>query len=257
MFKQLPGRRHAFALFALFLCASTSYAQTATGPENVAAQREKLCQTLFQLITSGSKRPMGITVDVAAVENLLGDNPHFWRPVLAEFRKDNRHTRQCIRILGLMLGVDATERDVINRGVVTQEGFPTVCLPSTVVPELMARARKQEAHLDTYLVALARARDSRCRDLFLSVLNDTKYGLDNSKQRFHAAVGLANIDDPAGVEWMIAHCEDYAADIETATACVLALRSISGRYATKKADFEDWWKTAPKPFKLDNPIELR
>jgi len=216
---------------------------------------DELCQKLFDtyIVPNGKIffDDKGAASDIIAS---CGRTMGFWKPVLQEMRKGNVWNEgACVRILGLMLARDASAKRYIAAGAMTAT-FQHVCLPSDVVPELIARAKEGKSHasLDVYLTALDRARDERCKELFSGVLrNDSS----NDSEKFHAAVGLVNLGDTAGVEWLIANCEGHGnvyqawpsrtQDIDM--SCLLALRSLAIRNDIRtKSDYDGWWKGSPK-----------
>lgn len=76
--------------------------------------------------------------------------------------------------------------------------------------------------------------------------------------KFHAAVGLAQLADAAGFEWLIAHSADSQARVELAqpahvpksslnTGCVAALRILTGEKSLNtRAGWADWWKAVDR-----------
>jgi hypothetical protein len=203
--------------------------------------------------------------------------------VLAELKSGDEHSEgHCVRILGNMLATDAAARDAIRRQKETGEvgaWNPTVHLGPEVVSELVARARRADRNrIDHYVIALARARVSEARELFSAVLTarrgvpaDAAPGADvptgfyhMDGPRFHAAVGLAQLGEAAGAQWLIANCEDpngyvqharpYFADRtgSIGTCCQAALMQLSEkREPMSKAEWEAWWQAAdPSQLKL-------
>lgn len=258
------------------LATLASMAATAGAQDRPADEISKL---LFDTYIA---RPGKIeTSTLMAAEHIIaqrGRESGFWKKVLAELQTDDEYSEVgCVRILGNMLARDAGARDGIRRERETGE-FPSarplsVHLGPEVVAELLERGQKAgRFRIDHYAIALARARVPEARDFFTSMLRaktgPTKadvekgeagpegyYHLDST--RFHAAVGLAQLGDPAGIEWLIAHCEDIQGHVSGAkplgaspggslgSCCLAALRQLSGeKEPTSKAEWEAWWKTA-------------
>lgn len=258
-----------FAVLILCTCSPLGAVEVAAPviDPTSSGQPDELCQELLTkyVLTQGkiNQNEVDAACDLLAYR---GRTRGFWLPVLEELKKGNAGSEMaCIRILGLMLEGDASARSILASGEETAV-LQFVCLPDEVVPELILRAEKRDPVLDLYIIALARSRDERCKDFFTRILNDSPRTYSDSN-KFHAAAGLANLNDPAGVEWMIANCERSTADVWHAsparirsldTNCVLALRSVSNNSGlTTRSDFETWWKEVPKPFKINWPIAIR
>jgi hypothetical protein len=151
-----------------------------------------------------------------------------------------------------------------------------VYLGPEVVAELLERGIKAERHrIDHYVIALARARAPEARDFFTMVLDQrrpippgTPPGVDfpagfrySDGARFHAAVGLAHLGQPAGYQWLVANCEDpnghvqfarpYFADrSDIGICCRAALRQLSGgKTLATRGEWEAWWRLV-KPEEL-------
>jgi hypothetical protein len=216
-----------------------------------------------------------------------GRRSGFWKDVLAELKSDDEHSEvHCVRILGNMLATDAAARDQIRRQKATGEvsaSISAVYLGPEVVEELLERGKKADRfRIDHYTIALARARVPEPRDFFASILSaktgpaiaaageDVPAGFRHMDgTRFHAAVGLAQLGDPAGVQWLIANCEDpngfvsharpYFADHggSIGTCCQAALQQLSERMdPTTKAEWAAWWKTADKSLLMDRAVQF-
>lgn len=217
-----------------------------------------------------------------------GRESGFWKVVLAELQKNNEQSELgCVRVLGMMLAVDASARDVIRRNKET--GEVSACIASVrlgpeVVTELIKRGQKDDRNkIDHYTIALARARVPDARRFFESILRssvaranpfvetpqkqqgeatvpDRGLGVPHLEStQFHAAVGLAQLGDQLGIDWLIANCEYSQGSVwhawprnssgngSLSPCCVAALQELSGeRSLTSKAEWEAWWKTADK-----------
>jgi HEAT repeat protein len=152
-----------------------------------------------------------------------------------------------------MLGSDAVTRETLQtENMYYVQRLLGIWCPDRLVPELIDRAEKAEDYVrDAYVIALARARDPRARELLMRTVKAEDHGADWLSMKFHSALGLAELDDPAGMEWLIAHCEgersmlSFAPNRDLSPSAVIALRTLSGHAEMNtKAEFEAWWKTA-------------
>jgi len=225
---------------------------------------DQICQLLFDAYIV--RRGKINTSTIMAASHIVaerGRNTGFWRNVLSELQKGNEESEiGCVCVLGKMLSIDAAARDVIRRENETGEVFQwsaSVCLGPVVVEELIARGKKADRfRVNHYAIALARARFLKASDFFQMILRD-----DNGKHymptaKFHAAVGLAQVGDSAGFEWLIANSGDPLPKISNAwpsgvhnlnldTCCQAALQSLSGEKGLKnRVDWERWWKEVDK-----------
>lgn len=261
-------------------------------PAVAAAQEPKpdeISKLLFEAYLDGPRKINTSTVMAASV--IVADRGRasgFWRQVLAELKSGDEHSEiHCVRILGNMLATDAAARYAIRRQKETGEigaWIPTVHLGGEVVAELIARAKHADRNrIDHYVVALARAKAPEARELFESILNaktgatpaDIAAGvsvpagfrhLDGT--RFHAAVGLAQLGEPAGFDWLIANCEDPNGWVQNArphladrggsigTCCQAALQQLAGkREPLTKAQWETWWRLVKPEELVDRTVQ--
>jgi hypothetical protein len=205
-----------------------------------------------------------------------GRETGFWKTVVEELKRNNQHSEiGCVRVLGKMLAVDAAARDAIKRQKETGEisaWVPSVCLDSEVVAELIKRGTKADRfRIDHYTIALARARVPEAGDFFRTVLRADRatnptttepntyvpngpFYMDST--RFHAAVGLAQLGDMEGIDWLIANSEYTEGTVTNAAprgappggslhaCCAEALRHLSGeRSKGSKAEWTEWAKS--------------
>jgi hypothetical protein len=245
------------------------------------------------------------TESVMAATHLVaerGRESGFWKNVLAELQRDNPDSEiGCVRVLGKMLAADAAARDAIRRrqekGDVSASD-PRAYLGPEVVVELIDRGAKADRlRIDHYAIALARARVPEAQDFFKSILRATRpsglfppsgtsrrdtpkfttppeqttaptdpYHWDST--RFHAAVGLAQLGDAEGIEWLIEHCKFTGAGTvanawpqgappggSLSACCVQALRLLSGEYQrTSQAEWVAWWKSADARLLRDRAV---
>ena len=223
---------------------------------------DPLCQLLFEEYVVGKGKINSSTRTAAShIVAERGRDAGFWRDVLRELRKDDEETEMgCVRVLGKMLEIDAKARDVIRRAETTGEisaWVPSIEVGSEVIEELIARGGKADRlRVDTYAVALARARVPEASAFFRAIIQDDagKQHMDSAK--FHAAVGLAQSGDPAGFQWLIENSSDPTPTVSNAwperdlmsnldACCIAALQDLSGqRDLRTRQDCESWWKLA-------------
>lgn len=251
----------AVALGSL-LCNPVVGRETETKPDDI-------CQLLFEAYIARPGKTGDSTVMAASrIIAERGRDTGFWGNVLRELRKgDSRNEIECVRILGKMLAMDASARDVIRRqkeagDLVQQAAY--VRLGPEVVSELVGRGKNADRfRMDHYAVALARARVPEAAPLFLMILRDDTGRHFTPSAKYHAAVGLANLGDPKGFEWLIANSDDSLPTVSNAwppgvtnrnvnTCCTAALRELSGdQTRSTKLEWETWWgsvdrQTLPK-----------
>lgn len=206
----------------------------------------------------------------------------FWKSVLAELKRNDEQSEiGCVRVLGKMLATDAAARVAIRRRNETGEitaWVPMVCLGHEVVTELLNRAyRADRFRIDHYTIALARSRVPETKEFFQSILrvpvpNNPFTAIPASQghlesTRFHAAVGLSQLGEFEGVDWMIANCEDTTGHVMNAwpkgatrgggldACCVDVLRQMSDEQARKsKADWAAWRLTADMKSLLNHVV---
>lgn len=237
----------------------------------VAERTDPICENLFREYLHGGK----IFSDEVDAASLLiarrGRRNGFWRVVLAELQKENQLSEKgCVRILGKMLEEDARDRRVTPKQQETMPRLAYIALGPEVVTELLKRGEKAERYpLNDYVIALARARDVRAKAFFLDILTNKARTGYMSDARFHAALGLAQLGDTAGFEWLIAHSESDMGSINIAypegaapsrglgVCCVAALRTLSGsKDLTSRKDWEAWWSQVAKPFVPQSVVQL-
>ena len=251
---------------------------------------DELSQMLFDAYLA---RPGKInTSTVMAASQIVADRGRetgFWKNVLAELQTDDEHSEvACVRILGNMLATDAAARDALRRQKETGEigaWIPSVRLGQEVAQELLKRANKSDRfRVDHYTIALARAKVPEAREFLAAILTARRgpaveeagaresapmgfYHLEST--RFHAAVGLAQLGDGAGIDWLVAHCEEINGHVSHArpygaspggslgSCCVASLQQLSERRElTTKAEWEAWAKTADKTLLTSRSVPL-
>lgn len=234
-----------------------------------SSKPDPICQALFDAYIV--RRGKIASEDILAASDLIasrGRSTGFWKQVREGLRRADRDTdeRVYVHILGNMLAEDARARENTESGNAGQtQGVPFISLPKEVVPELISRAQKAEGALDAYVIALCRARDPRAEEFLLNTVeqsNIMKKNKDDLGVRhnlsigFHAALGLAEIGNATGLEWLIAHSDDDSRTVSFAwpqrvpdyslrSCAIAALRTLSGQPTLNtKAEFNTWWKTA-------------
>lgn len=266
-------QRGTLVLFALLLLPGVCAAQV--------SKSDEVTQQLFEQYVARQGKIN--TQSVMAATHLVaerGRETGFWKIVLAELRRDNQQSEiGCVRVLGKMLATDASARGAIKRQKETGEisaWIPSVCLDSEVVTELVKRGGKADRfRVDHYTIALARARVPEASDFFKAVLRAARaidpttdepnteippngpYHMDST--RFHAAVGLAQLGDMEGINWLIANSEYNEGTVTNAppqgappggslhACCTEALRHLSGeRSKGSKAEWAEWAKSIDK-----------
>jgi hypothetical protein len=271
----------------VFLTLAPSIPRIATAQELAP---DEISRLLFDAYIA---RPGKInTSTVMAASQIIADRGRdsgFWKHVLAELQKgDERNEVGCVRILGNMLAADASARDALRRQKESGEllaSTPSVRLGKEVVAELLERASKADRfRSDHYAIALARAKVPQAREFFTSILIARSgpaapavagaesapvgfYHLESTL--FHAAVGLAQLGDAAGIDWLIAHSEDPNGHVSHArpygasrggslgSCCTAALQQLSGKSSlTTRAEWEAWAKSADKSLLTGRSVPL-
>jgi hypothetical protein len=254
------------AVLALLACPVWS-----AEPSDQYRPPDPICQALYdEYVLKGTKDAAGMVIPASEIIVARGRSTGFWKTVLAGLgeAKEGWDEVRYVRILGKMLTIDARGREIIESGNADKvQQSLGICLPKDVVPELIDRAQKsKDIALDAYTIALCRARDTRAKELFLDLLKQND--IDVSVQ-FHAALGLAELGDTTGVDWLIAHSDDdsantvslawpqYVPDHSIGASCVAALGVLSGqRHLKTKAEFAKWWKTASKDWSPNDHVYL-
>jgi hypothetical protein len=249
-------------------------------------QADQVTQHLFEQYVARQGKIN--TESVMAATHLVaerGRESGFWKKVVAELQRDNPSSEiGCVRVLGKMLAADAAAGDALRRQKETGEvnaGIPRVFLGPEVVAALVERGGKADRfRSDHYAIALARARAPEARGFFQSILRGRAEPtgapgtapaswrhLDST--RFHAAVGLAQLGDAEGIEWLIEHCAFSQGDVTNArpqggprggdlgACCVEALCQLSGeRQRTSQAEWAAWWKSADRKRLHDRAVSF-
>jgi hypothetical protein len=254
---------------AVVLAASAGWSATVPQTERPP---DPICQALYDAYIARSVKVS--THIILAASDIIVDRGRctgFWKPVLDGLEKSKGWDDiRYVNILGQMLAQDAYAKENIERGDArNMAAVQIVCLPSTIVPELIARARKAERYpRDAYAIALVRSRDPRARAFFMERLETRDNGDNQPTTQFHSALGLAELGEPAGVEWLIANSDNVSDDVvfawpdrvpdrKISSSCISALRRLSGQPGLNtKAEFEAWWKSTSKPWTPKDHVYL-
>ncbi len=242
----------------------------ADGPSVIGeGGNDKICQSLFRdYIVQGARIADD---DLCAAYHLIASRGRFhgfWREVLAELRKDKKNTEMaCVRILGKMLETDAAVREIIRLRKEGRIESPLIDWPrldKNVLVELISRAkRKDPSQVRQYVIAIARSRDASAKDFLLEVLQSEPAGGLGMTEQFHAAVGLSQIAEPAGVDWLVANCQEgrrgmqyvfnawpeRVIDRHLSSCCAAALKALTGESGQETSeDWRAWWGSARADF---------
>jgi hypothetical protein len=258
-----------YILLLFFICIqSTVFAEM----KNV--KTDQICQLLFDTYIVRQRKIDAESIMAAShLIAVRGRNNGFWQNVLRELQRNNKDSEiGTVRILGKMLSIDAVARDVISREKETGEigqWKASVCLGQEVVEELISRGKKADRFcINHYAIALARARIPETVNLFRMIIRNDNGKNYMSTAQFYAAVGLAQLGDTKGIEWLIENSENVlpivssawpvgAADGNLSTCCITALRILAGeKKLTKKSEWEDWWQTAREGFQPKSHIRI-
>jgi hypothetical protein len=204
-----------------------------------------------------------------------GRSSGFWREVFAEFEKQNEQSEiGCVPVLEKMLAIDAAGRDAIRKEKETGETCQwkaSVALGLEVVAELVSRARKADRfRADHYAIVLARARVPAAINFFHKILRDEGAERSLDSTRFHAALGLAQLGDSTGFEWLIGHSDHTLPTVSNAwpgrvssvnlnlgACCIATLQQLSGnRDIRTKQEWEAWWARIDKRKLPTGPVNL-
>jgi hypothetical protein len=197
----------------------------------------------------------------------------FWRQVLKELQKNREESEiACVEVLGKMLERDAAAREEIQRVKETGEvgqWRPSVCLGPEVIQELIARGKQVDRfRVDHYAIALARARVPEAADFFRWILREDPDQNFMETARFFAGVGLAQLGEAAGMDWLIAQSDNPNSTLSNArphgapslnldTCAVAALQSLTGEQELRtRPEWEAWWKRTDRKAYLKGHVDI-
>lgn len=224
---------------------------------------DTLSQQLFDTYIITSSKANANTVN-SAIEIIAdrGYNSGFWRNVFSEYKKFDHQTEiNCVHILGKMLATDAIAYDRSMMSKEERDQFQNVThvtLKPEVIDTILSRAKDTD---DSFirrfcLIALAQARNEKASNFMLQIIQDKdKFSYLDT---FYAAVGLAQLGDGRGYEWLIANCDRTDDAIwgyrplgspskNLNDCCVIALQTLTNKRELKtKIEWQQWWNQMEK-----------
>lgn len=173
----------------------------------------------------------------------------------AEERNSQSIIAKHLVILIQMLKRDGSARWQLERPEVMTAWEPTITVPGGVLDRLIgyteALLAKDEGvgrrMLDHPIMALAASRAPDVRPLLMRVLKEDRL---DSQVRFHAAVGLAEQSEHAGLRWLATHADAsgfifngahrQATSSQLGENCRLALADLSGEQFESAHAWTEW-----------------
>ena len=269
---------------------------------------DAVTEQLFREYVIGRGRIPTASVN-AAIELVAarGSNPPFIKTVLAEFEKtceagNGARTikRNLLELLSKMLAVEGgrrwhyedarrTRSGELSAAIVTPtpslDGDQRLYAESEILSHLIARGRQADRHeIDAFVLAVRQAHHPQGEEFLLDVLRNPpdsrgkwpdNVGGTWMDAKFHAAVGLAELGEHAGVEWLIGQSRSNDFGVGSMSAflsraphrkaiggnlresCLHALADLLGQPATDRtAPLEAWW-TANKSQFEPKPVALQ
>lgn len=267
--KASSGKNLEFTITCWLVVLSSGGFLMAQQSEEPVALPDKatLTRTYVQHYLSGMRIN---STTVHAAMQMVADNGD-WKIVLEELESGRCGSEvHCIKVLGMMTEKEAQWRRLVElhyRGEYRSAmmmGPRRPYVPTELVPILLRRAGRDKENLRQYVIALAQSRDERAREFFIRILQNASGDMKVEGAAFHAAVGLANLHEPAGIEWLIEHSEVNNKSVNDAwptgtpgrlmdVACDQALVRLSGRYSNGECTcsrgveyWRKWWEDAGK-----------
>jgi len=265
--------RSAKTIVSILLASCAAIAVAA--PEEPPGEPDRICRTLFDEYVVGRGKINSSTRHAA--EHIVAERGRtngFWGNVFRESQvREDTAQIACVRVLGKMLELDALARDAQRwteeTGKPLQGGVPSIHLGPEVVKDLVARGEKADGlWVDHYVIALTRARVPEARELFRRLVTEDPDLRGRESTRFHAAVGLVQLGDPAGFEWLIANAGDPTHTVSNAwprrvssysldVCCMAALRELVGQDAPRtRLEWDSWWRQADRSKLAPRRVEL-
>lgn len=138
------------------------------------------------------------------------------------------------------------------------------------------------ANIDDFVMALRQSHHPAGKEFLLDVLRNPETGITDGKwsdniggtwrdAKFHAAIALAELGDPAGIQWLIAQTDDrfgHGGEVSRAphvgpamkslrNCCVHALSELSGQPATlTQSEWQHWWSNNQSEFVPQRRVSL-
>lgn len=264
-------------------------------------------QLFRQYVLGRGKIPTSNVQAAIVLVAARGNGPAFNQIVLNEFEKtykdENASTvrRNLLQLMAKMFAREGSDRWRYEHARRTgqAESSATTVTPtpspeyekivyreSKMLERLIVRGRQANRHeIDAFVIAVRQAHHPQGKSFLLDVLQnspDPEKGkwLDNTggswrDAQFHAAVGLAELGDHAGVEWLIKQSEpnDFGTGSMSVSlsnalhakasggnlrqSCVCALEDLSGLQAVDDAgQWKTWWGTSKERF-VPRAVALR
>ena len=237
---------------------------------------DEICQLLYDsyLIRRGKSGSGPLAPPAEHIVVQRGRLTDFWKFLLNEIeREDGDNKHRCAVMLGRMLALDAAARDGIFYSIKPRPENSRVllidrpCLGKEVTTELIKQANMADRwDVDSYLVALVRARTYEPRELFQSVLRNNTGKMYMDDAQFYAALGLAHMGVLTGFEWLFdnqgaaGHLWPRLANSGARTlgpSCTAALMQLTGGKALRdKKELESWLKTVKRKELVKNYVML-
>ncbi len=304
-------RRISAALSCVMLLSSVASAQntpsgpppsqpTAPGSPSVAQPHPRpsdlVCVMLFdQYIGRSGKIPGDSVAAAIHLVAVRGRNNGFWRTVLREFDKscepdgDRTVRRQTLAVLSKMLTYDGWSRWNQEQDEREAAAASYLALGPEVLDQIIARTRQADRHeINAFVLAVRASHDPRGKEFLRGILqrgdniqrspfvepNVTipSENVVHDETLFYAAVGLAELGDPTGVEWLIAHAESLAGESQIHHAphrgfsvggcrecCRHALADLSGlsQPPMTKTQWQEWWSANKSDYTPAGRVHLR
>jgi hypothetical protein len=258
-------------------------ARTAPVALPVDPAHDIVCEQLMADYILRGGKIQGDTVDAAIVIIASRAERGYWRTVFKHFQESQDNNLQAfspspnlLRILTKMLWRDGRARWLLSHPEELKQSAwaPSIVLPAEVIDTIIARAKiANRQQFDNYVVAIMAAHDARSKPFLLDVLNDKLPPVNGQpvvtpSAQFHAAVGLANLGERAGVEWLVntpgsadvgyvPHIRVPGGNLHEAR--LRALSDLTGQPYQPLEKWQAWWKTSPlpDPFEPKSAVQLR
>jgi hypothetical protein len=290
------GRERIASILILAFAGSAVFAQAPQDPPS-----DVVCEKLLDeyILKRGKIESANIDAAIQLIASRGRENG-FWREVVAHFEQspvnDSRGSQSALllQILTKMLRRDGHARWLHSHPEEMKRSawVANVALPGRVVDVIMARAKQAgRLTLDDYVVALVAAHDPRTRDFLRAILErgvgaergDDLFDAPGTKavsvpktepvlieSRFHAAVGLAELGDISGIQWLVETDASVGSFYENAghidargnylQSRVLALADLTGESFKTIEEAQSWWaakKSTAKAFEPKKRVLLR
>lgn len=258
----------ALACVSLPAVCSAAPVESPTKAENT----DMVCQQLYSdYIVRSGKYDLDVMNAVVELINVRGRTSGFWKTVVQGLNdtKNEQAASRHVQVLARMLREDGYGRWIATLPDRDKMMWaPGIYLPKEVTLKLIETGSKSESILrDWCVVALAGAKDPVAHDFLAKTLAaEEPRGMS---AKFHASVGLVNLGDKDGIEWLIAHCSDDADNVAIAWStqttsralgpnCISVLKEITGRSDwNRKSEFQEWWTNSKEKWTAGRPVALK